>query len=396
MGRRFISTFISVCMLVILIGFGNTNAKSESTSNSEVVNITAKSAYLIEAETGKVLYEKNAEERLKPASVTKVMTLLLVFEALHKGQFTLDDTVTISAHAASMGGSQCFFEAGEEQLVKDLIKCIEVASGNDAAVAMAEYVSGSEEAFVAAMNEKAKALGMENTNFENACGLDSDNHYTCAKDISIMSRELITKYPEIFEYSNIWMDHIIHKTAKGEKRFDLVNTNKFINLYTGATGLKTGYTQSAKFCMAASAKRNDINLIAVIMGADTKDIRNSEASKLMDYGFSCCQIYKDNMVIEDKIKIPVKKGDKSNVNYKAIDEISFVADKTGIDKITKSVNVYDDIKAPVKIGDVLGTVDYMLDGKTIYKVNIIAAENIKRIKYIDRCILYLKSIFMIN
>lgn len=202
------------------------------------LDISSRSAILMEANSGKIIYEKNADEMLRPASVTKVMTLLLIFESIDEGKLSMDDIVTVSEHAASMGGSQCFFEAGEQQTVNDMIKCIEIASGNDAAVAMAEHIAGSEELFVERMNERAKELGMNNTCFKNACGLEAEGHLTCARDIAIMSRELIVNHPEIKEYSTTWMDYIIHRTKRGESRFDLANTNKFLRQYNGATGLK--------------------------------------------------------------------------------------------------------------------------------------------------------------
>ena len=294
MGRKKNIRRLSVITVLIFIIFANTNGtnlmvyaeeqtETQAADQTEVLEVESPSCILVEASTGQVLFEKNCDEAMAPASVTKVMTLLLAFEAIGAGQMTLDDIVTVSEHAASMGGSQCFFEAGEEQTVEDMIKCIIIASGNDAAVAMAEKVAGSEEAFVKKMNERAAELGMTNASFKNACGLDADGHKMSARDISIMSRELITKYPAIFDYSGIWMDSIIHKTRRGESQFDLVNTNKFLNMYTGATGLKTGFTNTAKYCMSATAERDGIQLIAVIMGADTKDIRNKDACRLLDY-----------------------------------------------------------------------------------------------------------------
>lgn len=384
-----------ICIFFMLICCPKFTACAKE-NKAEDISINAKSAILVESTTGMILYEKNADEKLKPASVTKIMTLLLIFDEIKAGNINYEDIVTVSEHAASMGGSQCFFEAGEEQTVKDMIKCIEVASGNDAAVAMAEFVGGSESAFVNMMNEKAAELGMENTNFENACGLDSDNHYTSARDISIMTRELVVKHPEIYEYSNIWMDYIIHKTKRGEKRFDLVNTNKFINMYTGATGLKTGYTSTAKYCMSATAARNEINLIAVIMGADTKEIRNGEACRLLDYGFSKCALYKDDKVLDEELKISVKGAGQKSIKYKMPDQISFVADKSTIDKIEKSVNVYDDIAAPVKEGDCLGKIEYKVGDTCIYSMEIAAAEDVKPLTFFDRFVGILKNIFMLR
>lgn len=249
------------------------------------VSVSAPSAILMEASTGQVVYEKNCDERRPPASVTKVMTLLLIFDALKDEKIHLTDEVTVSEYAASMGGSQVFLEPGEVQTVDTLIKCISVASANDACVAMAEYVSGDENAFVEAMNQRAKNLGMKNTHFVNCNGLDADGHETTARDIALMSRELITKYPKIYEYCNIWMEDITHTTKKGTTTFGLSNTNKLIRHYEYATGLKTGSTGKAKFCISATAKKEDVELIAVIMAAEDSKTRNKDAVTLLNYGW---------------------------------------------------------------------------------------------------------------
>lgn len=383
---------ITVTLLVILL-FVNcfityaeepaTETPATQESTEDVMSLQSKSAILMEADSGKILYEKNADEMLRPASVTKIMTLLLIFEALDDKSITLDDTVTVSEHAASMGGSQCFFEAGEEQTVNDMIKCIEVASGNDAAVAMAEHIAGSEEAFVNMMNERAKELGMNNTHFANACGLEAENHLTTARDIAIMSRELIANHPEIRDYSTIWMDSIIHKTRRGESKFDLANTNKFLNQYTGATGLKTGYTSQAKYCMSATAERNGIELIAVIMGADTKEIRNSEAGKLLDYGFAKCTIYNDTETLPADLKIPVLNGVKENVSVEPIINNQFVLVEQKAEMVIKEIILYNNLEAPVYKGDVVGVVQYSYDGNLIHEEYIYSAEDIEKISYMQ-------------
>ena len=257
------------------------------------VTVTAPSVLLMEASTGKVLYEKDADTRRPPASVTKVMTILLIYDALSAGKIHKEDVVTTSEYAASMGGSQVFLEAGEEQTVDTLLKCIVVSSANDACVAMAEYISGTEEAFVQQMNERARGLGMENTVFKNCNGLDTDGHVTTARDIALMSRELITKYPDVYEYTKIWMDTIVHKTKKGEEEFGLSNTNKLIRQYSYATGLKTGSTGEAKFCLSATAQKDGIDLIAVIMAAPDVKTRFADAQTLLNYGFSICRKYED-------------------------------------------------------------------------------------------------------
>ena len=378
------------------------NSKAATKTQEEIISamadveIKSKSAILIEASTGEVIYEKNADEKLKPASVTKVMTLLLIFEALDAGDITYEDVVTISEHAASMGGSQCFFEAGEEQSVRDMIKCIEIASGNDAAVAMAEYIAGSESAFVEMMNERASELGMINTNFVNACGLDDDNHYTCARDIGIMSRELIVNHPDIVDFSTIWMDYIIHKTGRGESRFDLANTNKFLNMYNGATGLKTGYTSQAKYCMSATATRDGISLITVIMGADTKEIRNSEACKLLDYGFAKCDLYVDDNVMPSKYEVEVANGETDKVTGYCENTNEIVLIDKNVEGVEKKIVKYNNIKAPIYKDDIIGCVQYSYEGNVIDEVFIYANENVEKVTYKNTLFNMLGRIFMVK
>ena len=268
----------------------NPDAASDA---SAPVALSAPSALLMEASTGTIIYEKDAHSILHPASITKIMTLILIFDALDTQKISLDDVVTVSEHAASMGGSQVFLEPGETQTVDTLIKCISVASANDACVAMAEFIAGSEDAFVAQMNERAAGLGMKDTNFVNCCGLDVDNHMTSAYDVALMSRELITKYPQIHNYSTIWMENITHVTKKGSSEFGLTNTNKLIKQYAYATGLKTGSTGLAKYCVSATAEKDNIKLIAVIMAAPDYKVRFADASALLDYGFSVCRLYQD-------------------------------------------------------------------------------------------------------
>lgn len=368
MKKIIISVIIAVAVILA-------NCNVVHAENDNILEIKSKSAILIEANSGTVIYEKNCEEKRHPASVTKVMTLLLIFDEIEEGRLSLDDTVTISKHAASMGGSQCFFEEGETQKVDDMLKCIEVASGNDAAVAMAEHIAGSEEAFVKKMNDKAETLGMTNTHFENACGLDNDNHYTCAKDISTMSRELITKHPDIYNYSQIWMDSIIHKTARGESQFDLANTNKFLKLYDGANGLKTGFTNKAGFCISATAKRNDITLIAVVMGAATKEDRNEDIKKLMDYGFSNCNIYNDNSVLENDVYANVKNGIKKTIKGKSNNTKQLVYFGNTEPNIEKKIELKTDLKAPIKKDTEIGKVIYYCNDKCIGEEIIYSSED---------------------
>lgn len=406
-GRTFVSAILGIALVVGLIGGSVIYSAAEAETTTEETlqkkpvtdeNITGEavteetveqpglqlespSCILMEATTGMVLYEKNADEARKPASVTKVMTLLLIFEAMKAGDYQMSDIVTVSEHAASMGGSQCFFEAGEQQTVEDMIKCIIIASGNDAAVAMAEFTAGSEESFVQRMNDRAKELGMENTHFVNACGLDADGHETSARDIAIMSRQLIEEHPEILDYSGIWMDSIIHKTARGESRFDLANTNKFLNMYTGATGLKTGYTATAKYCMSATANRNGIILITVIMGAETKDIRNKEACKLLDYGYANCNLYKDKNVLDTR-SVSIENGISDELEINSTEDFSSVLLRDEkADDVKKTLIRDESLKAPIAKGDVVGRMEYSINGRVLGSVDVVATENIKKMTF---------------
>ncbi len=376
--RRAISVVLCFVMTFYIVFFSGT-----SSIYATEPEVSSPSVILMEASTGSVIYEKNADERLRPASVTKVMTLLLIFDALDSGKIKLTDEVTVSEYAASMGGSQVFLEPGETQTVDTMIKCIAVASANDASVAMAEYVWGSEAEFVNKMNERAKGLGMDNTNFVNCCGLDTDNHMTSARDIAIMSRELITRYPQIHDYSSIWMDTITHVTRRGESEFGLTNTNKLMKQYEWATGLKTGSTSLAKCCLTATADRNGIELIAVIMAAENSKTRFADAITLLNYGYGICSLYKD----ENPPLIPeitVKGGIKDTVEGISEKEFSCLfMNGENMAEITGNVELLSDIKAPVARGDVLGQIVYTLDGKTIGSVDIVATEDIRKADYLD-------------
>ncbi|MBO4996697.1 MAG: D-alanyl-D-alanine carboxypeptidase [Lachnospira sp.] len=353
--------------------------QQNETGNQADLSLSCESAVLMEPITGKVLYEKNKDKQLRPASVTKVMTLLLIMEAIDKGKFTYEDTVSVSAHAASMGGSQVFLEEGETQTVRDMLKCIVISSANDACVAMAEYVSGSEEAFVAAMNERAKELGMANTNFVNACGLDADGHLTTAYDIALMSRELTRKHKDIFEFTTIWMDTITHTTAKGSSEFGLSNTNKLIKQYNGATGLKTGSTSLAKFCLAATATRDNMDMLAVVMACPDSKVRTKEASKLLDYGFANCSVYEDKQVIEKPLTMKVECGKKDSVAVLPKENFQYVFTNGGNSgKITKRLKVKKKVTAPVKKGDKVGSATYYLDKEKLGSVDLVAATPVKR------------------
>lgn len=341
------------------------------------VTVTAPSVFLMEASTGKVLYEKDADTRRPPASVTKVMTILLIYDALSAGKIHKEDVVTTSEYAASMGGSQVFLEAGEEQTVDTLLKCIVVSSANDACVAMAEYISGTEEAFVQQMNERAKGLGMENTVFKNCNGLDTDGHVTTARDIALMSRELITKYPDVYEYTKIWMDTIVHKTKKGEEEFGLSNTNKLIRQYPYATGLKTGSTGEAKFCLSATAQKGGIDMIAVIMAAPDVKTRFADAQTLLNYGFSICRKYEDPDWESVQKTVKVERGEEDQVKVVQKSGFSYLdvsgADVSGVEK---EVVPKASLKAPVKKGQKAGTVQYLLNGEKIGEVELAAADDV--------------------
>lgn len=352
------------------------------------VEVSAPSAILMEASTGDIIYEKDADTARPPASVTKIMTMLLIFDALADGKIKLEDQVTTSDFAASMGGSQVFLEPGETQSVDTMLKCISIASANDACVAMAEYISGNEEEFVKQMNERAKGLGMENTNFVNCNGLDTEGHVTTARDIALMSREMITKYPQIHDYCMIWMENITHTTKKGTTEFGLTNTNKLVRQYEYATGLKTGSTGLAKFCVSATAKKNDIELIAVIMAAEDSKARFKDATTLLNYGFGKCQLYKDEN--PDALKdIEVKGGVKETVSCEYTGTFSYLDTAgTNLSGITKKLQLKKNLKAPVKKGDIVGSLVYELEGKEIGKVDVAASENVKKAGFLD----YLKRV----
>lgn len=356
---------------------------------AEEPEIQAESAILMEASTGQIIYEKNADVVLSPASITKIMTLLLIFDKLEAGTIALTDSVTVSEYAASMGGSQVFLEPGEVQTVETLIKCIAIASANDACVAMAEYISGSEAAFVEAMNERAKSLNMTNTTFVNCCGLDTEGHVTTARDVAIMSRELITCHPEIHDYSTIWMDSFTHVTRKGEQEFTLNNTNKLLKQYEWATGLKTGSTSLAKFCLSATAKKDGIELISVVMASPSGKTRVSDSITLLNYGFSLCNLYTDNEM-PALTPITIKNSTKGTVKCQYEKEFSYLfLESVDTTQITKELEYIKSPKAPVKKGDVVGQLIYKYNNKVLGTVDIVAAENAKVAAYSD----YLKMLW---
>lgn len=368
----------------------NANIIEVNAENTSELMLTAKAAILLEASTGKVLYEQNADEVLSPASITKIMTLILIFDALEAGKIQYDDLVTTSEYAKSMGGSQVFLETGEQQTVETLIKCIVVASGNDASVCMAEYIAGSESEFVRMMNERAQGLGMTNTVFLDCCGLnDTMEHHTSARDVAIMSRELITKYPQIQNYTKIWMENITHVTNKGSSEFTLANTNKLLKQYQWTTGLKTGSTSLAKYCLSATASKDGVDLIAVIMGAPDYKTRFSEAMTLLNYGFASVQIFKDsNLDIGTSTK--VKNGIRSQIGIRPEAEFTYVCDKNeNMADITKKIEMKKNLKAPIKEGEVVGNVSYYIGEKQIGSIAICSTDNLREIGYMD----YLKKMW---
>lgn len=363
---------------------------------AEELELSSPHCALMEVSTGKILYEKGAEERAHPASVTKIMTVLLIFEELEAGRIALDQEVVTSAYAKSMGGSQVFLEEGETQTVETLLKCIIIASGNDAAVAMAEAISGSEEAFVAVMNKKAELLGMKETHFVDCCGLtDSADHYTTAKDVAVMSRELLHRFPQVAEYSNTWMEDITHVTQKGSSTFTLTNTNKLLRAYDGCDGLKTGSTSLAKYCLSATAKRNGIRLVSVIMTAPDSKTRFAEAGKLLTYGFSKCTLYEDEEMLPLE-PVSVKGGVEHTVSVKYQKTFSYLS-TTGetFSEVQKQIRLNGGLKAPVKEGEQVGECIYTIKGKEIGKVPIVTAASVEKAGYLDWFVLLLFKVYQI-
>lgn len=362
-------------------------ADNEEEQQDTAVEITAPSAILMEVSTGTVIFQKEADTARPPASVTKVMTMLLIFDAIADGSIRLEDEVTVSEYAASMGGSQVFLEPGETQTVDTMLKCIAVASANDACVAMAEYICGNEEEFVNRMNKRAEELGMENTHFANCNGLDAEGHVTSARDIALMSRELISKYPQIHDYSMIWMENITHTTDKGTSEFGLTNTNKLVRQYEYATGLKTGSTGEAKFCVSATAEKDGIELIAVVMAAENSKERFSDAVKLLNYGFGKCQLYTDDSE-EGVHSVEITNGVEDTVNVSRADTFSYLdTNGANLNAIERKVEINQGIKAPVRKGDTVGAIVYTLEGQEIGRTDIVAVEDVGEASFLD----YLKD-----
>lgn len=378
-GKRVLAVFLTV----VLWGSVSLQVCAEPT-------VSAPAVILMESSTGQIIYERNATERRSPASITKIMTLLLTFEAMDQGKVSLTDSVLTSEHASSMGGSQVFLAQGETQTLETMIKCIVVASGNDASVAVAEHVAGSEPAFVEMMNQKAISLGMLDTHFVDCCGLsDSDDHYTCARDVAIMSRELTVKHPEIFDYTTIWMEDITHETRQGTSTFTLNSTNKLLKQYQYTTGLKTGSTSKAMFCLSATASKDGIDLIAVVMGAQDGKSRNNDAQALLTYGFGVCRLYTDSN--QDILPpLAVEGGVEKSVPIKYEKEFRYLdiggSDLSAVEKV---LDLPGKAQAPALEGNEAGRVRYLLNGEEIGSVAILYDATVEKAGYLD----YLKQVF---
>jgi len=361
--KRMIALFLLICC------FFSAGAYAEQQPN---ITISSPSAILIEAESGQVLFEQNSHDRRPPASVTKIMTMLLVMEAIDRGQIAMEDMVTCSDYAASMGGSQVYLEPGEQMSVHDMLKAVAVASGNDAAVALGEHIAGSSEAFVDMMNKRAGELGMNDTNFVNCNGLDHEAHLTSAHDIALMSREL-TSHSAIFDFTSIWMDSL------RDGAFGLVNTNKLIRFYEGANGLKTGSTGAAKYCLSASACRDGMTLIAVVMGAESSKERFNDASRLLDFGFANYTIADSLLSDEELESVTIQKGVKQQIKPAPSEAFHLLVNKARIQEIEKKITLTKQVPAPIRAGDKLGEVEFAIDGQIIGTADLVATEDCPRL-----------------
>lgn len=388
--KKIIAFFL---ILMLFCGSGATAAETEVTVSSEcdiadlevpldstvtnaaigtTLDIKAKSVILMEPNTGEILYESNSDEKLSPASITKIMSLLLVMEAIDRGDIDLETVVYASEHACSMGGSQIWLEPGEGMTVDELLKATVIASANDACVALGETIAGSEEGFVAMMNKRAKELGMTNTNFVNCTGLDAEGHITSAHDVGVMSCELI-KHDLIKNYSTVWMDSL--RDGKSE----LVNTNKLVRFYEGTTGLKTGTTSQAKYCLSASAERNGLELVAVVMAGETSNDRFNGAKKLLDYGFANYSFTKLDANLEDGLTVKVSKGVKKQVEVSSSDTADILMPKVSSEEITRKTEWNKNITAPIKKGDTLGYVNVYVGDDQVGRLAITACEDVDKL-----------------
>lgn len=388
MKRKIYFAFLCICFFCmtevvratyVTIPTWSENALVETSGEigENFLDLSCESAILISQDTGEVLYEHNAHEKLRPASVTKVMTILLIMEEIDSGRLSYSDKIACSENASSMGGSQIWLDATEELTVDEMLKAICVVSANDCTVAMAEHIAGSEEMFVEKMNQRAKELGMNDTTFKNCHGIDEDGHETSSYDIALMSRELLKNHPEITKYTTIWMDSL--RDGKSE----LVNTNKLIKNYQGATGLKTGSTSLALFNLSASATRENLSLIAVVMRAPTTKERFSCARKLLDYGFSNYQYKKLAEKDCEVMKVPVMKGTEAEVAVKYSDSVGKVMKKKEDGNVEQEVIINGDIIAPIQKGDVLGKVFYRVNGEELASVELVADSSVEKLSFFN-------------
>jgi len=386
--NRSVPESLLICILVLCLALTPISVRGETEDSGKAQQlIEAPGAVLMEKETGTVIYSRDPDTRRSPASITKIMTLILIFDAIREGTLRLEDSITTSAYARSMGGSQVFLEEGEKQTAETMIKCIVIASGNDASVAMAEYISGTEEAFVEEMNKRAEGLGMTNTHFSDCCGLTEDpDHLTTARDIALMTRELINCYPEIHNYSTIWMENITHVTKQGTKEFGLANTNKLLKMAADfqVTGLKTGSTSRAKYCLSATAQKDGIRLIAVIMAAPDYKARFSDARNLLSYGYARCRLYED----KEKIPLPEMKvagGVKENVLLEAEGTFTWLSTEgEDLGKIEKKLELAEQMEAPLARGERAGMIAYYMDGEKLGELPVVTAEAVEKAGYIDQ------------
>lgn len=384
--KRFVSALL--IGIVTLCVSGPALAAEKPTTNTSELAPNAKSAILIEMNTGSVIYEKNKDEQLSPASMTKIMTMLLIMEALDKKQITMEEKVRTSEYAASMGGSQIFLEPGEEMTVEQLLRGIAIGSGNDASVAMAEKLAGSEEEFVKLMNKKVKELGLKDTKFQNATGLPVKDHYSTAHDMSVMARELL-KHEEITKFTSLYESYLRENT---DKKFWLVNTNRLVKFYPGVDGLKTGFTHEAKYCLTATAKKDNMRVIAVVFGAANPKERNAQVTQMLDYAFAKYQsrlIYKKDMPLA---MLTLEKGQKKKVSLVTSEPVSLLS-KKGEEKlnIRPKIILNKDVQAPVTKGEQLGKVQMLLGDKVVSETPLIASEDVKRATWFD---LYKRSFGM--
>ena len=377
------------CLLVLFpIYIKAEEVENETSENQISLAQNAKSAILIDASTGQVLFEKNSHEKLAPASMTKIMSMLVIVESIEKGIIHWDDMVTASSNASGMGGSQILLETGEQMKVEDMFKGVAVASGNDAVVALAEAVAGTTDEFVKMMNQKVKELGLKDTNFKNPHGLDEANHYSSAYDMAMIARELV-KYEKVLTFTSIYEDYLRKGTSK---EFWLVNTNKLVRFYNGVDGLKTGYTKEAGYCLTATAKKNDLRLISVVMGEETNGLRSSETSSILDYGFAqykSTELVKKGDVVAE---VEVEKAKKQTVSVITKENASILMKKTEkMGEITYEPKI-DKIKAPVKVGDKVGILNVKEDGKLVKQVDLTVKEDIKEANILELYIRYLSDL----